>query len=258
MTAQADRVGAVHLAGLLRDVLDFCYPGICAACRARCEAEAMLCGECTGALDKLEAAAVCGLCGMPVAEQGAPCPYCRGAGVAHYDRVVRLGTFDEPLKGLIHQMKYRGRWGIAERLAERLAARERVKESLAEAEVLVPVPLHRFRQFWRGFNQAEVIARRLGKARGIPIARPLVRVRHTPTQTHQHSRAHRFENLKDAFALVAPASVREKHVVVVDDVMTTGATLQTVARALKPAEPASLSALVLAIADPRGRDFRAV
>ena len=244
--------------GLLRDVLDFCYPGLCATCRAGCEAGEMLCEACDARLTKLESAAVCGLCGMPVAEQGAPCPYCRGAGVAHYDRVVRLGVFDEPLKGLIHQMKYHGRWGIAERLAERLVEQQRVKELLGEAEVLVAVPLHPLRQFWRGFNQAEVIARGLHWAGRIAIARPLRRVRHTPTQTHLHSRAHRFENLKDAFSLVDAESVREKRVVMVDDVMTTGATLQTVARALKPAEPRSLAALVIAVADPRGRDFAAV
>ena len=239
-------------------MVDFCYPGACAACGNHCDGNSLLCGDCDGHLVRLEEGPACLLCGAPLVERNAPCAYCAGAGVAHYDRVLRLGKFDEPLRDLIHHIKYHGRWGLAERLADRLLQREDVKGLLAEAQALVPVPLHPLRQFWRGFNQAEVIARVLSHRCSIPIARPLARVRHTPTQTHLHSRAKRFANLHDAFALVRPRYIEDRHVVVIDDVMTTGATLQTVARALKPARPASLSALLLAVADPRGRDYQAV
>jgi ComF family protein len=243
---------------LLRDVIDFCYPGICASCRQPCAVESFACESCLGELSLLEQHAACELCGMPLATDGAPCPFCVGDGVRNYERILRLGTFDDPLKNLIHQMKYSGRWTLAERLAERLLSQPRIAECLANADVIVPVPLHRFRQFSRGYNQAAVIARYLSVRVRVDLASPLVRVRNTETQTHLHSRAKRVANLRNAFRLKHPATIAGKRVIVIDDVMTTGATLQAVARTLRPAKPASLTAIVLAIADPKRRGFEVV
>ncbi|HXE52736.1 MAG TPA: ComF family protein [Tepidisphaeraceae bacterium] len=243
---------------LMRDVIEFCYPSACSVCRNVAEEGAFLCPTCLGQLEKLEAAGACELCGMPAAHKDAPCPFCKGEGVPHYRQILRLGTFDAPLKELIHQFKYHRRWSLGEQLAERLLGHGPVQGMLADADVLVPVPLHFVRQFWRGYNQAGIIARHLSKKVGVPTASPLRRVRNTETQTQLSSRAKRFKNLQGAFALVRPEAIRGKRVVVVDDVMTTEATLQTVARALRPAKPASLGALVLAVADPRGRAFQYV
>lgn len=248
----------VQVLRLLRDVVNFCYPGVCAACRAPCEPAALLCPPCDDQLKELETAGACERCGSPVARDGAPCPFCLGGGVPHYECILRLGTFDEPLKELIHQFKYQGRHATGERLAARLLARDRVRQLVADADVLVPVPLHRWRQFRRGYNQAAVVAHIVAKHCGKPIVRPIARVRNTPSQTNLHAREKRFANLRGAFRLVNPMSIGGQHVLVIDDVTTSGATLQTVARALQPAHPASLTALVLAVADPRGRGFRAV
>jgi ComF family protein len=248
----------VKLPGLLSDLMDFCYPGRCASCEAATDGPAVLCAACDEALRELEAAPACSWCGKPIAEVGAPCPYCLGEGMAHFDRIVRLGVFTDPLKHLIHRMKYHKQWGLAETLADRLLGQERTKGLLTETEVIVPVPLHRLRQITRGYNQAEVIAKRLASSCKLKLARPVVRLRHTESQANLTSVETREDNLRDAFGLVNPRSVKGKHVVVVDDVMTTGATLRAVARALRAAKPASLSALVLAIADPKGRDFQSV
>ena len=249
---------AVRLPQLVRDVVDFCYPGLCAECRTPCDANGFLCGTCLSGLAAIESAPACELCGAPLAQLAAPCPFCQGNGVPHYDRIVRLGTFDGALKDLIHQFKYQRRWAVGEHLARRLLEQQKVKELLAQADVLVAVPLHFRRQLGRGYNQAAVIARSVAKACGKPVVRPIVRVRATETQTHLHSRDKRFENLRGAFELRRPASIAGKRVLVVDDVTTTGATLQTMARAMLPARPKSLCALVLAIADPKGRGFQAV
>jgi ComF family protein len=175
----------------------------------------------------------------------------------YYRRVLRLGTFSEPLKGLIHKTKYGNQWGLAEHLAKRLLLQPGVRESLGCADVLVPVPLHFFRQFHRGYNQAEIVARQISRDSGKCVVRAVSRVRHTQSQTHL-TRQKRLQNVKKAFKLIDAAAIAGRHVVVIDDVMTTGATLKSVGRALRPARPASISALLLAVADPRGRDFRAV
>lgn len=84
------------------------------------------------------------------------------------------------------------------------------------------------------------------------------RVRPTATQTHLPSRAQRIENLRDAFQLTNYGAIEDKQVVLVDDVLTTGATLVSLARTLKKASPRSISALVLAVADPKGRAFEVI
>lgn len=193
---------------------------------------------------------------MPLAEFDAPCPFCLDDGVAHYQRILRLGTFDEPLKDLIHKMKYGGRWTLAERLARRLWDQPRIRKMVGEADVMVPIPLHFFRRMRRGFNQAGLVARVLAERGDRPVLQALSRTRNTQTQTHLHSKMKRFENLRDAFALKCAKEIRGKHVLVIDDVMTTGVTLQTAARALRAGKPASISAIVLAVADPRGRNFQ--
>jgi len=197
---------------------------------------------------------------MPLGGTVAPvvCPYCQGRGVYPFDRMLHLGTFDEPLSQLIHRMKYNHKWTIGEQLADELLSREDVKSLISEADVIVAVPLHVRRQVGRGYNQAAVIARHLAfrcRRQKLRVARPIIRLRNTETQTHLHSRGKREENLKGAFGLVDARCIAGKHVVLVDDVMTTGATFGAAARAMLEAEPASLSTIVIAVADPKGRAF---
>jgi ComF family protein len=243
---------------LVRDVIDFCYPGLCAACRAAADPRQTLCTGCLAKLVALESAAACPQCAMPVAHPGSPCPFCQEKGVAHYESVLRLGVFENPLKDLVHFLKYQRRWSAGDFLAQRLLAKDAVRALVQSADVLMPVPLHPIRHFTRGYNQAAVVARYIARKFKKPLVRPLRRIRNTESQTNLRSRQKRIENLKDAFLLRAPGCVHDKRVLVIDDVMTTGATLQSVARALKPAEPAALDALVIAIADPKHQDFQRV
>jgi ComF family protein len=251
----------VHLREIAHRVLDFCYPGSCAACSEPCESATALCPDCTLKLIRLETDAACERCARPIPEPKAPCPHCTGKGLRPYDRILRLGLFDDPLKEIIHQMKYHRRWPLAEVLADRLLKQEPVKGVLSEFDPrrmrIVPMPLYHWRQVSRGYNQAEVVARRISRVSKIRLAHPVTRLRNTETQTHL-SHTKRVENMKDAFGLTNARCVRNKHVIIVDDVMTTGATLQAFGRVLQQASPASLCAIVVAVADPKHRDFQAI
>jgi ComF family protein len=250
---------AVHCPQILRDVADFLMPGRCAACGDDCNGGDFLCYRCEAGLDQLAGESACRLCALPVVRQGAPCPWCRGGGTPPFQQIVRLGRLVDPLRPVIHAMKYRRRWALAEQLAERLLAEQRVQELVSRAEVLVAAPLHWARRLGRGYNQAEILAVALGRRRGLQSIGAVKRIRRTLSQTAIHSRTVREENVRGAFALTPAAAVLAgKQVIVVDDVMTTSATLCAVGRALQSAGPAGLSALVLAVADPKGRDFQAV
>jgi len=239
-----------------RDVVDLLYPVTCSACDVFVDGAGPLCPDCYNALRHQEDEPSCPACAMPLAGHGDPCPYCEGKGEPNFERIVRLGIYSDPIRHLVYRMKYHGRWALAEYFGERLLEQERVKALLTETDCLVPVPLHPLRHIARGYNQAEVLARRISRlVKKLPVVRPLLRIRNTEAQIRVRSRAKRQENLRQAFGLVNADLVAGRHIVIVDDITTTGATLQSIARALKPAKPASISAMVIAIADPKGRDF---
>jgi len=248
----------VTLGTAVHRLVGFCYPGICASCDGAFPGRGTFCGECLGKLKDLEGKPACDRCCMPLHAHGAPCPRCRGKGLYPYEKVLRLAPFREPLRELVHRMKYRRRWTIAEELADRLIGQGPVKGILTQSEVLVAVPLHWRRQIARGYNQAAVVAGRLGSVCNIEVCRPVRRVRYTETQTHLHAREKREQNLKGAFRVVRPRLVKDRHVVVIDDVMTTGATLQSIGRELKKSGASSVCAIVIAAADPRGMGYEAV
>ena len=132
---------------------------------------------------------------------GGACPWCLGKGRRPYRHVLRLAPYREPLRGLIHRMKYQRQWRLAEELGHRLGRKRAVLDLLARADCLLPVPLHRLRQTGRGYNQAQMIAAALSRqarqaaGRRVPVVHPLVRLVHTDTQTHIHSPHKREENL---------------------------------------------------------------
>ncbi|MBV8782463.1 MAG: ComF family protein [Phycisphaerae bacterium] len=242
----------------LRNLIDFVWPAHCVACSACCDAMPPLCSNCLADLSRLESETACIKCGYPLAAVDMPCPHCEGKGIYPLDRVARLAVFHDPIRAMVHRMKYGGAWPLAEFLADRSVDHEPIKGLLTETEILVPVPLHPLRQFHRGYNQADVIAQRIGSRCGIPVVDALCRTRATETQVDLHSHQKRIENVRHAFDLFDGSLLRGHHVTIVDDVMTSGATISHAARALNAAKPASICGLVIAVADPKGRSFEMV
>ncbi len=152
---------------------------------------------------------------------------------------------NSPVQSVIHAFKYSGMPRLAAQFGRSIAGL-----APRETQVIVPVPLHRTRMAERGYNQAEAIARGIAARReATMIVRALQRTRPTPTQTHL-SISERIENVRGAFALARHAGTIEgKHALIVDDVMTTGSTLASVAETLLEAKPKSISILTLAVAE---------
>jgi ComF family protein len=144
----------------------------------------------------------------------------------------------------VHDLKYRGIKERAALLADVLA--QAIERRPLAVDILVPVPLAPARRRQRGFNQAELIAGSLGERLDWPVDPSLlVRVRETPQQI-KRSAAERRENVADAFACPSPDAIMGRRVALVDDVMTTGATLGSCAEALKMAGAARVYGLVVA------------
>lgn len=153
-----------------------------------------------------------------------------------------------PWSGLIADYKFKGQTGWARAFATLMRSTPWVEPVLEDADVVLPIPLSRERLAERGFNQALQLAKALAPSR--TRAGLLLRIRHTATQA-ELDRAARLRNVQGAFALdpLQPAQVRGKRVVLVDDVMTSGASLYSAAHALRLAGAAGVSALVLARTD---------
>jgi len=220
--------------------LDLVFPALCPACEAPLGPGRRdpLCGACWSGIERLEPP-VCDRCGVPLgagasretrSADSTTCPGCR-ADPPEFDGARGAGLYAGPLRHALHALKFRGKRSLARPLAE--LVREQCAAALRGGEALVPVPLARTRLSERGFNQAELIADRLGALLGLPVRRRwLVRVRETAPQT-ELSAADRATNVEGAFA--ASSSVAGRRVIVVDDVLTTGATCRECARALRAA-----------------------
>jgi len=162
------------------------------------------------------------------------------------------GEYEGPLRDIIHAFKYEGRRSLAAPLSALL--RDRGADALRDAACVVPVPLHVVRRLQRGFNQAADLAAQLEP----PLVHALWRTRHTSPQTGLDAAARR-HNVRAAFRLspllpprVRAARIIDRIVVLVDDVRTTGATLEACARVLKDAGAREVRALTVARAMPPG------
>lgn len=212
-----------------------------------------VCPECLAAPAPLESEHFCSCCNTPFAnafplDDAGVCAACR-SGLRGFDRASSFGFYEGPLRTLVHLFKYSGMKPLAKPLAEHLERALRVDDAY---DVVVPVPLHWRKRWQRGFNQAELLARHLAKRRGLPVMGALRRKRPTAIQASL-AMAGRHRNVAGAFALKPRADVAGKRILLIDDVMTTGATASACAAALKRGGAKSVSLLTLARVDRRWR-----
>ncbi len=241
-----------HLRTLGRELgqglLHLLYPALCAFCRRSLP---------VGQND------VCALCRADLTTDPHPsCPRCAGtvgpfvtlqdgcAGcrshVFHFEGALRLGPYDGLLREVILRLKHSSGERLAEMLGELWATHDERRFRPLGADAVVPVPLHWWRRWQRGYNQSEALARSLAARLQLPCqARWLQRIRNTPSQVQQ-SAAVRRDNVRGAFAARPRPELRGKTILLVDDVLTTGSTASEAARALRAAGAARVTVAVLA------------
>jgi ComF family protein len=232
-------------------LLDLLFPPRCVSCGA---GGAVLCAACVAEL-RSPAPPLCAHCGRSLASFSADhrstanrCPLCAPGTTPSALTAIRVALrYEGGARKAIHALKYNGQRRLAEPLGDLLA--EAYRREPWPVELIVPMPLHATRERQRGYNQAMLLARSCGTRLGVPVRGELLRrVRATESQTHL-SRAERQSNVAGAFALAgraATAEVAGKHILLLDDVTTTGSTLEAAARALASASPAAIWALALA------------
>jgi ComF family protein len=214
-----------------------------------------VCEECSKSTVPLEAEYSCTVCqtpfvnAFPLDEKGV-CSACR-QGLRGFDRAASFGLYEGALRRLIHLYKYSGMKPLAGPLAECM---ERALAVDAGFDAVVAVPLHWRKRWNRGFNQSELLARHIAKRRRIPVLAALRRRRSTAVQAGL-AIAGRRRNVAGAFTLrdggKAEAALAGKRILLIDDVMTTGATASACASVLKRGGAKTVSLLTLARVDRR-------
>jgi len=219
-------------------VVDSFFPRRCVGCG---RLGGFLCPECFGKLPRLSPP-LCPNCGRPQAS-GIVCPDCWQR-QTEIDGIRSLFRFDEIIRKAIHQLKYRNLKAISPGLAELLA--DYLRSNPLPGEVLICVPLHSRRLRERGYNQSNLLARELGERIDLPVIdNCLIRVKQAQPQVRAVDVEERRRNVADAF-VCRDERVSGRQIILVDDVCTSGATLESCAVALKNKGATSVWGLTLA------------
>lgn len=227
-----------QLSIIKRAALDLFFPQRCLGCG---EEGILLCRLCQRSMLRIMPP-VCPRCGKPQ-PSGILCPVCIGRQTA-IDGIRSPFKFHGVMREAVHQFKYRNLRSLAGPLAGLL--KDYIEANPLPGDTLAPVPLHPLRFRERGYNQAYLLARELGKMIGLPVIGDcLTRVKHSQPQVKTLSADERRRNVSLAFSC-NDSRARDRKIILIDDVSTSGATLEACAAALKSAGAASVWGLVVA------------
>lgn len=237
----------------LTAVTNMVFPPVCLVCRTPLSSHDGLCVSCWSGIDFIRA---------PICDRlGVPMPFDTGgvmvsaAAIADppdYDRARAVARYDGTMRRLVHDFKFRDRLEVRRLLAQWLA---QVASAVgADEQMVVPVPLSRRRLLWRRYNQAAVLGQELARINGLRFEpETLVRTRATASQVGL-TRAERRKNVRGAFAVPpnSKSKIAGRNVLLIDDIITTGATAGAAARALKRAGAARVDVVALAMVADQG------
>ncbi len=240
-----------HLAGFYRRGIDLLYPPQCACCNTELEESEQvvgLCGKCQKRLIP-QVWNACPCCGALVEGNNAPhnmgCSTC-AKNPLHFDSVTSLGSYHSELKQIILRMKRHSSEPLAVTMGYVLAIQRRDMLKNWLPDLVIPIPMHWTQRIFRGVNSPEFVARALGKTLEIPFRRwVLIKCKKTRTQSELPPKQ-RFSNVRGAFRVRFARQIQGRRVLLVDDVLTTGATCSEAAKVLKQAGAAMVAVAVVA------------
>lgn len=214
---------------VLETILDFALPPRCAGCGEIVDADGALCGPCWNSVEWLGSGG-CQMCGLPLeGTEAEMCGRCL-ADPPKLDRIRAAVAYGDVARGIALRLKYGRRVALAKTMARYMAP---LRGDYGGDAVLVPVPLHRWRLWTRGFNQSALVADALGKRWNIPVAKRLLRrLKKTPPLKGLNHRQRR-KTVSGAFR--CDSRIEGSTVILVDDVYTSGSTAEACARALRKA-----------------------
>ncbi|MCK4358881.1 MAG: ComF family protein [Candidatus Cloacimonetes bacterium] len=213
----------------LSQLLDLFFPNVCIVCKEKLTNNHCICQKCLNELVLLDIKK-CFFCGENPAQNGL-CENCKKE--LHFDGLVSAYKFDNIIQLLIHNLKYNEYMKIGKHLGELLANRLSKYEFISDIDFIIPVPLHKVKERERGFNQSYLISKEISNILKIPLGKNIIkRSKYTKTQT-KLTKEEREKNVGDAFEIKYPELVKEKIFLIVDDVITTGSTMKSIALLLK-------------------------
>ena len=220
-------------------VIDFILPPVCNGCET---AGSLICARCKEKLIWLKEP-LCAICGQPSFRAG-KCRQCTKVPPT-IDHIRAAVLYTDPMTRIMHQFKYYDQFALAQTMTDMMRGAARELFKLQKPDLLIPIPLHAEREAERGYNQAYLLAAELSKLLKIPVLRDgLSRVRQTEVQA-KLTRRERVENMSGAFE-IGSNDLSNRHVMLIDDVCTTGATLNAAASCLKAAGVAHVTGLCVA------------
>ena len=233
------------LRSLYKNIIDYILPTRCFSCASLVQGESGFCSQCWQSFNFISKP-FCGCCGRSFTinlDHQAMCGNCIKSPPS-YDMARSLFKFDETTKKLIHSFKYYDQTILGTKFARMLVAR--YGRELDGADLIIPVPMHKLKRLLRMYNQAGVLAVAIGKETGKRVEQGLLKkTKWTKPQTYLQ-RAQRLKNIAGSISLVDASVVDGKKVILVDDVITTGTTLNACARILKKAGAKAVIAISIA------------
>jgi len=220
---------------IFKEILDIIYPSkiLCLFCRKEPgdDNDYELCRSCMSLLPFLSEK-ICMKCGRPILVMGPDgvCSECKST-YRYFDCVASVFEFSGIIQGALYRLKFDGEMEIAQAIGKFMA--DKLQKTGWEIDVIIPVPLHPDRLSERGFNQSYLLSQEIGRRCNIDVyGEVLIRQRYTESQVPL-SRLQRMRNVKDAFSIKESRVIKDRNVLLVDDIMTTGATLNECSSILK-------------------------
>ena len=224
----------------IKSFVEFIYPSTCPLCNARVETHGELCGDCWTSFNWIDGVK-CLHCGFPFASSfdlgpNMMCPTC-ASGKCELDLIRSACVYDDASRAAMLPYKHAGHIQYSRFMARAMIWA--LRDTDVKPDIIMPVPLARRRLFQRGYNQATLLARPIARAYGVPIDYDSVSRKYRENMGHKTS-AQRAKNIHNVFTVRNPEKIKGKKILLVDDVMTTGATFNELHRVLTAAGAAAV------------------